>query len=323
MSRDEIHDLIIVGGGPAGLSAGLYAMRAALKTVLIEKGYFGGQAATTTSVENYLGFEDIGGMELSEKFLNHALSYGLPTLRDEVIRLVPGSEYHSVVLDGDRPLFTRSIILAMGSSPRKLNVTGEAEFTGKGVSYCATCDGFFFKDQTVVVVGGGDTAAEEAIFLSKITRRVHMVHLEKSLRAGRTLQNRLLGQCNVEVHHNSTLSEIKGDENRVTSVGIRNVLSGGIKEMAVEGVFIFIGLFPNNQLIPDGIRKSPFGHVITDDKCETNIPGIFAVGDLRRKYANQISIAVGDGATAALAAAHYVETTREEKRLCELYPSAA
>lgn len=323
MQDNEYYDLLIIGGGPAGLSAGLYAMRAALKTGLIEKGAFGGQVALTKDVENYHGFERISGFDLSEKFLKHTQSYEIELIRAEVKEISPGTECHYVILDDERTLCARAVILATGSSPRKLNVSGEKRYTGHGVSYCATCDGLFFRNQTVVVVGGGNTATEEAIYLAHIAKRVHVVHLEDSLRSSMILQNRLMGECNVELHPSSTVSRIIGDGTNVNSVLVRNVHTEKVQELPTDGVFIFIGLSPNNQLAPSTIRRTPGGHVFTDEKCETSIPGIFAVGDLRHKYANQIAVAVGDGCTGALAAAHYIEMTKEEKLLCQLYYPAA
>lgn len=323
MEDNALYDLIIIGGGPAGLAAGLYAMRATLRTVLIEKGVFGGQVATTKDVENYLGIEEISGFELSEKFYNHAKSYGLPTIRAEVRALKPGKRHHSITLDDNTTLHAHAIIIAAGSSPRKLNIPGEQEYQGKGVSYCAKCDGLFFKDQTVVVAGGGDTATEEAIYLAKLAKRVHMVHLEDNLRAGKILRNRLMNECNVEIHPNATISEIKGKNGGVSSAVIKEMLTGKSWELPTDGVFVFIGLAPNNTLVPFGIRKTPGGHIITDEKGGTTIPGIFVAGDLRHKYAKQISVAVADGCVSALAAAQYIEMKKEEKLFCDLYVTAA
>jgi thioredoxin reductase (NADPH) len=323
MHENELYDLAIIGGGPAGLAAGVYAMRAALKTVLIEKGIFGGQVATTKEVENYLGFEQISGFELSEKFLKHAMSYGIEIIRHEAVKVTPSSKYHAVELDNSQIIRAHTLVLATGSSPRRLNVPGEEKYSGRGVSYCATCDGLFFKNQTVIVVGAGDTATEEAIYLAKIAKRVHMVYLEESMRSSRILQRRLMSECNVEIHPGSTVAEIRGDGNKVTSATIRRPGTGEIHELPVDGVFVFIGLAPNNQLAPAEIKRTAVGHIITDGKRETTVPGIFVVGDLRRKYANQISIAVADGCVGALAAAHFVEMKKEENRLCELYYPAA
>lgn len=312
----EPYDLIIVGGGPAGLTAGMYAMRAALRTVLIEKGLPGGQVAITKGVENYPGFIDISGFELSDKFLQHAKWYGLEVRQQEVTAVDPGLEYHSVQLANGEILHAHAIILAMGGSARKLDVPGEVENFGKGVSYCATCDGFFFKGKTVVVVGGGDTALEDALYLAKITKRVYLVHRRDTFRASRILQQRVTSECNIEVILNSIVSEVRSNEQGVRAIALRNMQTGEERELETDGVFIFVGFLPNNQLIPFGVNLSADGHVLTDEKCETSIPGIFAVGDLRKKYANQIVTAAADGCTAALAAAHYVEEKKAGSTVC-------
>jgi thioredoxin reductase (NADPH) len=303
----ELYDLIIVGGGPGGLAAGMYAMRAALKTVLIEKGVPGGQVALTKGVENYPGFIEISGFELCDRFLQHAKWYGLEMIQQEVVAVDPGVEFHSVRLANGDLLHAHAVILAAGGSAKKLNVSGETENFGKGVSYCATCDGFFFRDKTVVVIGGGDTALEDALYLSKITKHVYVVHRRDAFRASRILQQRVMAQPKIEVLWNAVVSEILSDEQGVRAVSLKDTLTGVQRELATEGVFIFVGFSPNNQLVPLGVKVNPGGYVVTDEKCETSIPGMFAIGDLRQKYANQIVIAAADGCTAALASAHYVE----------------
>ena len=265
MPNNEIYDLIIVGGGPAGLTAGIYAMRAALKTVLIERGVFGGQVAITKEVENYPGIPEIGGFELCEKFLQHAKAYDLEIL----------------------------------------------ENFGKGVSYCATCDGFFFRGKTVAVIGGGDTALEDALYLAKITKKVYLVHRRDAFRGSRILQQRVLAEPKIEIVFDTVVSSIDADASGVTGLSLQNVKTGENRKVDLEGVFIFVGFAPNNQIVPAGIKRNTSGYVITDEKCETAIPGIFAVGDLRQKYANQIVLAAADGCTAALASAHYVETRKK------------
>jgi thioredoxin reductase (NADPH) len=307
MSQGEIYDLIIVGGGPGGLSAGIYAMRAALKTVLIEKGLPGGQVNLTESVENYPGFEQISGFDLSQKFLQHAQGYGLEVRQQEVAVVEPGLEFHSVRLANGDLLNAHAVILATGGSPRKLNIPGESEYYGRGVSYCATCDGFFFRGKNVVVVGGGDTALEEAIYLAKITRLVHLVHRRDALRGGRILQQRVMAEANIEILWNTIATEILANDQGVRGVTLQDKLTGVLRELPVDGVFIFIGFLPNNQLVPEGIRMDHDGYVMTDEKCETNIAGIFVIGDLRQKYARQIVTAAAEGCTAALAAALCVE----------------
>jgi thioredoxin reductase (NADPH) len=318
MDQDEIIDLIILGGGPAGLSAGVYALRATLKTVLIEKGLPGGQVALTDTVENYPGFENITGMELCQRFLDHAKSYGLEVIQQEVTAVDPGIEYHSVRLGDGRVLRSHAVILATGGSHRKLNAPGEDDNLGKGVSYCATCDGFFYRDKIVAVVGGGDTAAEEALYLAKIAEKVYLVHRRDELRASRILQQRLMSDCKIEIIWNTVVTSIKADAEGVSAVGLKNILSGEERELPAYGIFIFVGFIPNNQLVPAGIRMNAEGYVMTDEKCATTIPGIYVVGDLRDKYAKQVVLAAADGCTAALAAAHYVESKKAAKEVCEI-----
>jgi thioredoxin reductase (NADPH) len=321
MSESEYYDLIVIGGGPGGLTAGMYAMRAALKSVLIEKGVPGGQVAITKGVENYPGFIEISGFELSDKFLQHAKAYGLEVVQQEVVAVEPGLDFHSVRLANGTELHAHAIILAAGGSARKLEVPGESANFGKGVSYCATCDGFFFRDKVVVVVGGGDTALEDALYLAKITKKVYLVHRRDAFRGSRILQQRVLAECAIEVLWNTVVTEIKSDEHGVCAVSLKDTKTGEPRALATDGVFIFVGFSPNNALVPAGVNQNASGYVVTDEKCETNIPGIFAVGDLRQKYANQIVIAAADGCTAALASAHYVEM-KKASASCAM-PSAA
>lgn len=311
---EKIHDLVIVGGGPAGLSAGIYAMRAALDTVLVEKGVPGGQIALTKDVENYPGIEEIGGFELCERFLNHAKRYDLDIRENEVASVEPGVDYHEVVLADGTRLNAHAVILAVGGSARKLGATGELEQYGKGVSYCATCDGFFFRGKTVVVVGGGDTALEDALYLSKICAKVYLVHRRDEFRGSRILQQRVFAEPRITLVLSSVVTEIQADEAGVTGVLVKQVQTGEVGHIPTDGVFIFVGFMPNNGLVPSGVKMNASGYVITDEKCETNLPGIFAVGDLRQKYANQIVLAAADGCVAALAAAHYVETRKATAR---------
>jgi thioredoxin reductase (NADPH) len=313
MAENEVYDLAIVGGGPGGLSAGIYAMRAALRTILVEKGLPGGQINLTQSVENYPGFENISGFDLSQKFLQHAKSYGLEVRQEEVAAVEPGLEFHSVRLANGEIINTHAVIIGTGGSPRKLGVSGELEYYGKGVSYCATCDGFFFRDKTVVVVGGGDTALEEALYLAKITRQVYLAHRRDAFRGSRILQQRVLAEGKIDVLWNTVVTEIKADDQGVHGMALQDTQTGASRELAVDGVFIFIGFVPNNRLVPAGIRMDHDGYVETDEKCETNLPGIFVIGDLRRKYAKQIVLAAADGCTAALAAAHMVEMKKAGK----------
>lgn len=315
MANREYYDVIIIGGGPAGLSAAIYALRASMRTVLIEKASAGGQMTVTDAVENYPGFKNINGFELSEKFLEHAKSYNLEVLFQEVTALRPGLDWHTVELDSNEHLKSHSLILASGGQPRKLNIPGEDELYGKGVSYCAVCDGFFFRNKTVVVVGGGDTAAEEALYLSKITSKVYLVHRRDALRASMILQQRLQADKKIKIIWDSIVTAIKSHEDQVGAVELKNTQTGETGDLATDGVFIFIGFDPNNQLVPAGTKVNSDGYVCTDEKCETNLPGVFAVGDLREKYARQIVLSAADGCTAALAAAYYVEVKRAAENL--------
>jgi thioredoxin reductase (NADPH) len=310
MSDNGHYDLIILGGGPAGLSAGIYAKRAALKTVLVEKGIMGGQVAITKAVENYPGFIDIGGFELCDKFLQHATSYDLEIIEKEAEKTMPGIDYHSVKLFDGTVLKAHALILAAGGTARKLQVPGEEENFGKGVSYCATCDGFFFREKTVAVIGGGDTALEDALYLAKIARKVYLIHRRDEFRGSRILRQWVFSDPNIEILFNKVVTTINSDQSGVQGISLEDTLSGDYLDLETEGVFIFVGFSPNSQIVPAGIKMNTTGYVITDEKCETAIPGIFAIGDLRQKYANQIVLAAADGCTAALAAAHYIETRK-------------
>ncbi len=315
MANREFYDVIIIGGGPAGLSAGIYALRASMRTVLIEKASPGGQVTLTDEVDNYPGLQNINGFDLSEKFLDHAKSYNLEVLSGEATEVGPGLEWHSVQLDSNERLKSHAVILAAGGLPRKLNIAGEDELYGKGVSYCAVCDGFFFRKKVVVVVGGGDTAAEEALYLSKLAQKVYLVHRRDALRASRILQQRLRADNKIEILWDTIVTAIKSKEGAVNAVDLQNTRTEETGGLAADGIFIGIGFDPNNQLVPAGTKVNADGYVCTDEKCETNIPGLYAIGDLREKYGRQIVLSAADGCTAALAAAYYVEVKRAAENL--------
>ena len=324
MAQCDFYDLIIIGGGPGGLSAAIYAMRAAMKTVLIEKGVTGGQVTMSDEVENYPGFIHVSGAELSMKFTQHAQSYELEMISQEVTALDPGLDYHTVKLANGESLKAHAVILATGGSPKKLDVPGEREFYGKGVSYCATCDGFFFRGKTVVVVGGGDSAAEEALYLAKLCKKVYIAHRRDELRASKILQQRIFDDCNIEMLWNTVVTDIRAGKDGVDRVGLKDTVTADTRELAVDGVFIFIGFNPNNELVPAGTRMNADGMVVTDEKCETNSPGVYVIGDLREKFARQIVLSAADGCTAALAAAHFVEAKKPVRGdTCELPPDSA
>lgn len=309
----EIYDLIILGGGPAGLTAGLYAMRAVLKTVLVEKATPGGQLAVTKGVENYPGFEDISGLDLSDKLLHHAQSYGLQMVQEEAVSIEPGQELHRVNLADGQVLLAHAVLIATGGNPKKLGIPGEDEYLGRGVSYCAKCDGYFFKDRVVAVIGGGDTALEESLYLTKLASKVYLIHRRDSFRGSKLLQERIR-ESNIELILNTVVTEIHAEDDAVYSISLRNLETGEVRSLETEGVFIFIGLYPNNMLVPQGVALDRAGYAITNDKCETSIPGIYVAGDLKQKYAKQIVIAAAEGCIAALAAASYVDEKKNNHR---------
>ncbi|SPF50376.1 Thioredoxin reductase [Syntrophobacter sp. SbD1] len=305
-NNGEIYDLVILGGGPAGLSAGLYAMRAVLSTILVERATPGGQVAITKDVENYPGLDEITGLDLSDKLLQHAQSYGLEVIQDEAVSIDPGPDLHSVILGSGKILKAHAVIIATGGAPRKLGVPGESEFIGRGVSYCAKCDGFFFQDRVVTVVGGGDTAIEEALYLSKLASKVYLVHRRSGFRASKILQKRI-HESSVELVLNSAVTQIYANEDGVHSIVVNELLTGEQRTIETEGVFIFVGLMPNNRIVPAGIILDSAGYAVTDEKCATRIPGIYIAGDLKTKFAKQIVVAAAEGCTAALAAADYID----------------
>jgi thioredoxin reductase (NADPH) len=294
------YDLIIVGGGPAGLTAGIYAGRARLKTLLIEKLIHGGQVMTTDLVENYPGFpEGITGFELSDRMKKQAERFGLKMQMGDVQGLKPGPP-PKVILQ-DREFTAGAVIIASGARYRRLEVPGERDLTGKGVSYCATCDGALYRDQEIAVVGGGDTALTDTLFLCRFASKIHLIHRRDALRGEKILQERVLAQEKVQVHWDTVVTEIQGDQG-VEAVNLKNVKTGESSPLPVDGVFIFIGIAPNTEWVKGRVPLDEWGFVITDTNMATSLPGIFAVGDVRSKLLRQISTAVGDGATAAFAA---------------------
>ncbi len=298
------YDLVIIGGGPAGLTAGLYATRAGLKSLLLECGIFGGQIVNARLVENYLGFpEGISGMELGEFMRRQATKYGLETLTTEVTRVRAGNSYQVSTTGGN--IQTKAIIIATGSGYRKLHVAGEERLSGHGVSYCATCDGFFFRDREVAVVGGGDTAITDALELAQHCRKVYIIHRRDQLRATKVLQEKAFSQPKIEMVWNTVVHEIVGDK-IVRSVYLRNVKTGQTSDLEVDGVFVAVGLKPNSRAFSQLVTLNESGFVITDELMRTSVPGIFAAGDVRHNSFRQVITAAGDGATAASSAFKYL-----------------
>jgi len=304
---ENIYDVLIIGGGPAGLTAGLYASRANLRSVLVERMILGGQVMTTTKVENYPGFPGgIDGPDLMIRMQEHCQEYGLEVIYGEVTGLKQEGDFRMVTVDGST-IKARSVIIATGAEPRKLGAPGEAEFVGRGVSYCATCDGAFFREQEVAIVGGGDTAAEEALFLSRFARKVYLVHRRDKLRATSVLQDRLNDNPKVEILWNTTVEKILGDASGVTGVALKDKLSGTRRELTLQGVFMAIGVTPKARFLKDVLTLDEEGYILAGEECQTSLRGVFAAGDVRKKILKQISTAVGDGAVAAIMAEKYLE----------------
>ena len=300
------YDVIIVGGGPAGMTAGLYASRARLRTLLIENGLFGGQMTTTELIENYPGFpQGVSGEELSRLMEEQAKRFGMEAISDEVTEVSLEKDLKRVkTYEGE--FFCRALIICTGTEYRKLGVPGEEKFKGRGISYCATCDGAFFRDSRIIVVGGGDSALTEALFLTKFVSELTIIHRRDALRATKIYQERALSNPKIKFLWNSVVQEIKGDS-VVRSVVVKNVKSGEVKEVQTEGAFLFIGLMPRTQFLKELVQMDESGYIVTNENCETSIKGIFTAGDCRKKLLRQISTSVGDGATAAFAAEKYLE----------------
>ena len=299
---EHIYDMIVVGGGPGGYTAALYAARAGLDTVILEKLSAGGQMALTEQIDNYPGFEDgIDGFSLGEKMKRGTERFGVETKLAEVLSLdLSGTVKKAETSEG--PLFARIIVLATGAGPRELGIEGEQELIGKGVNYCAACDGMFYKNKTVVIAGGGNTAAADALILSRICKKVIVVHRRDTLRATKIYHEPLMKAENVEFRWDSEIIELLHDE-KVIGIRLRNVKTGEETTLACDGVFVSIGRKPSSELVKDQVEVDPAGYIIADESTRTNIPGVFAVGDVRTKALRQVVTAVADGATAG----HYAE----------------
>jgi len=300
-------DIAIIGGGPAGLTAGLYAARARLKVILLERMGFGGQLLTYEKVDNYPGFpEGISAFGLSELISAQALRFGLLTRNAEVTGLELEAPIKRVVL-ADGFIEAKTVILASGASPNRLGVKGETEFTGRGVSYCAVCDAPFYRNQEVAVVGGGDTAIEEAVYLTKFAGRVHVIHRRDRLRATQIIQEKAFQNDKIDFILSSVVKEIRGGSQGVEGLILEEVREGRTSELAVSGVFVFVGIHPSTEYVPASLERDSQGFIRTDQEMAASVPGVFAAGDIRSKELRQIVTAVGDGATAAFNAGRYIE----------------
>ena len=299
-----MYDVLVIGAGPAGMTAAIYAARAGYNTAMVEVGVPGGQAATTEIIENYPGFpQGVAGPDLMYKFFEQTQTFGVEMLYGYVEKLECEGEVKKVKV-GDNVYESKAIVIASGAKPRTLGVANEDRMRGRGVSYCATCDGFFFKDKDVLVVGGGDTAVEEAMYLTKMCSKVTLIHRRDQLRANRTAQNRAFANEKLEIVYNTTLEEIIG-EDKVTAVRLKNKVTGEETVMDINGIFIFAGYLPNNDFFPAELEVDKNGYVLTDEKMQTNIPGVFAVGDVRKKALRQVTTAVGDGGAVISAIEEY------------------
>lgn len=305
MTKEQLtYDVVIIGAGPGGMTAALYASRANLSTVMIEKGAPGGEVLNTAEVENYPGFSLISGPELAQHIYDGAMRFGAEHVYGNVERIETHERVHHVYT-ADKVYIAKAVIIATGSHHRHLGVEGEERLAGRGVSYCAVCDGFFFRNKHVVVVGGGDSAVEEGNYLTQVAEKVTIIHRRDELRAQKVLQERAFANPKIEFIWDTVVEEIQGEE-AVSSLKLRNVKTNEISELSADGVFIYVGLLPNSEVATDLDITDEEGWIITNELMETRVPGIFAVGDVRQKHLRQIATATGDGAQAGHMAYQYI-----------------
>lgn len=300
-----MYDTMIIGAGPAGMTAALYAARSNLKVALLERGIYGGQMNNTAEIENYPGYARISGPELAEKMFEPLEILGVEHLFGQVEKIEDHGDYKKIITE-DEVFETKTVILASGANHRHLGVPGEEEYNSRGVSYCAVCDGAFFRDEDLLVVGGGDSAVEEAIFLTRFAKSVTIVHRRDQLRAQKLLQERAFANEKISFIWDSVVKEIKGDDRRVTSVVFENVKTGQISESDFGGVFVYVGLDPVSDFVKDLGICDEAGWIVTDQHMKTAIDGIYAIGDVRQKDLRQITTAVGDGAVAGQEVYKYI-----------------
>lgn len=303
-------ELVIIGGGPAGYAAGLYAARADINGSLIERGMPGGQAAATEWIENYPGFPGgIGGIDLALKMDEQARSFGLEIMTADVEKIEhQGTEF--IVSTGQDTIKAKTIIFACGSKPQFLGVQGESKFHGRGVSYCATCDGAFFRDKTVAVVGGGDAAVEEALFLTKFAAKVYIIHRRGELRATKVIQKRAMANEKIDFVWHAVVDDVLGD-NQVEAVRIKDVRTGELSQLGVDGVFIYVGTRANSDLVKDLVEVDSRGYILANEKMETSVSGLYVAGDVRQKTLRQVVTAVADGAIAAMEVEKYLASLED------------
>jgi len=304
-----IYDVAVVGCGPAGMTAGIYASRAMLKTVLLEKNVVGGLMSLTDKLENWPGEDSISGLELAERMQKQAEKFGCEILYTDIVKIEKDGELFLLKTGDQSEIRARSVIYAAGSTPRHANIPGEEEFTGRGVSYCAVCDGAFFRNMKVAVLGGGDSALKEALFLTKFASEVVIVHRRSEFRAEKITQEEVRKNPKISFVLDSVAEKIEGGD-FVEKLTVRNVKTSEISTINVDGVFVFLGYNPAVEAVSGIVKLSEDGRIITDEKGETNVSGLFAAGDVISKLVNQVSTAVGDGARAAVAAEHYLASRR-------------
>ncbi|MBB6445091.1 thioredoxin-disulfide reductase [Bacillus benzoevorans] len=315
MTEEKIYDVIIAGAGPAGMTAAVYTSRANLSTLMLERGIPGGQMANTEEIENYPGYESILGPELSTKMFEHAKKFGAEYAYGDIKEVIDGKEYKTIVA-GSKQYKTRAIIITTGAEYKKMGVPGEKELGGRGVSYCAVCDGAFFKGKNLFVIGGGDSAVEEGVYLTRFADKVTIVHRRDELRAQKILQQRAFNNEKVEFIFNHTLKQInETDGKKVGSVTLVSTETGAEQELSADGVFIYIGMNPLSKPFANLGITNENGYIVTNEKMETAVPGIFAAGDIREKTLRQVVTATGDGSIAAASVQHYVEELLEELEL--------
>lgn len=312
MSERHQYQVIIVGGGPAGLCAAMYAGRGMLKTVLLERGLTGGELLNTEWIEDYPGFLKVKGRELAQLMTDHALAFGAEIRQENVESIERRADgIFEVITSRDHVYEAPAVILTAGGTPQKLGVPGELEYAGRGVSYCAVCDGAFFKGETLAVVGGGDAAVEEADYLTRYAEKVYVIHRRDEFRASKLLQERLFANPKIEVIWNKKVLELVGDPAGLKSVELEDTVTGARSSLAVAGCFIFIGFKPNTGLVKGHFKHDAAGYIITDERMMTSIPGLFAAGDLRVQLTRQVTTAVGDATTAAIAVEKYLAELKQ------------
>ncbi len=312
--KEREYELVIVGAGPAGLTAGLYACRAQLHSVLLERGLPGGQLLNTELIDDYPGLPEIDGRELAERMTQHAQKFGLPieTMTVNGIKKLEDGDFRITTDEG--PVYRApAVVLTAGGTPNKLEVPGEEEYAGKGVSYCAICDGAFFKGETIAVVGGGDAATEEADFLTRYVEKLYLIHRRDELRAQKILQQRVFDNPKIEIIWNTTVDEVLGDEKGMKGLRLRDTVTDKESRLDVTGLFVFIGFLPNTGLLQDHAEHDAAGYLITDRDMRASIPGLFVAGDVRAQLTRQITTAVGDATTATMAAEKYLTELKEER----------